>query len=518
MRCARQTVADLPRDVIPTGAGQVLALGGDLYDERNMEDAIRTDSPLEEQELEAASLDTSEVSALDLRGVDEPADRSDRAAGKVTVEGDEIRIESLVVSDHRAADIVRERVDLGGDEVELVRRSVEIGLRALQGADTEIEAAYVRAEFDRVAHQVSDSFGGRAEEVGRMMEEIFNQAVMGEDSKLQENLASHADELAEQIAAKFDPERSTAVQHEMKEMVNAELQRLVQHLASENEHNPLQQIKGEVLRTVERESKAQAERDKETARRLELLQQEMVKLTEREDAQARVDEAEAAGTRKGLEFEDLVDQALEKIANDRGDAARHTGSELAEGGGKKGDTLVEIGAATREFPLGRIIFESKETRLSKPAAWKELDEAMEARAADFAVLVCAGEDRVPANTEELVEYEGNKLFVSVDRDAPYGLALQVAYRLAVARVSMAKDSSLRLDAAAVRDAVSEARNALDQVRTVKSHITHASTSAEKAYEAVEKLGESVRSQLDRVDDLVSVGDEDADSSESAEAA
>jgi len=461
-----------------------------------MEEAIRTDSLLDEQIIETGDSRES-----------------------VTLRGDEIHVESLVVSDHRAADIVRERVELGGSEVELVRRSIEIGLRALQGADTEIEAAYVRSEFDRVARQVSESFGGRADEVGKQMEEIFNQAVMGDDSKLQENLSTHADEIAEQIAAKFDPERSTAVQHEMKQMVNAELQRLVQHLASENEHNPLQQIKGEVLRTVERESKAQADRDKETTRRLELLQQELVKLTEREDAQERIDEAEAAGTRKGFEFEEMVNEALEGIADARGDSARHTGSEQAEGGGKKGDTLVEVGGATREFPLGRIVFEAKEKKLSKPAAWKELDEAMEARTADFAVLVCAGEERLPANTEELVEYEGNKLFVVVDRDQPAGLSLQVAYRLAVARVSMAKDSSLRLDAAAVRDAISEARNALEQVRTVKSHITHASTSAEKAYEAVEKLGESVRSQLDRVDELVSVGEDDlADEDASEQAA
>lgn len=434
---------------------------------------------------------------------------------RVTVTDDEIRVESLTVADQRAADIVRERAELGSSAVDLVRKAIEIGLRAMQSADTEIEAAYVRSEFDRVARQVGESFGGRADEVGRQMEEIFKQAVMGEDSQLQENLSSHADLIAEQIAARFDPERSTAVQHEMKEMVNAELQRLVQHLASENEHNPLQQIKGEVLRTVERESNAQAERDKETTRKLEALQQELVKLTERGDAQVAIDEAEAAGTRKGFEFEEMVNDALEAIANGRGDSARHTGGEQAEGGGKKGDTLVEVGGATREFPLGRIVFESKEKKLSKPEAWKELDEAMKTRAADFAVLVCAGEERVPANTEELVEYEGNKLFVAVDRDHPNGLSLEVAYRLAVARVSMAKDASLRLDAAAVRDAVSEARNALDQVKTVKTHISHVNTSAERAYEAIGKLGETVRSQLDRVDELVSIGEEDPDDAESS---
>ena len=67
---------------------------------------------------------------------------------------------------------------------------------------------------------------------------------------------------------------------------------------------------------------------------------------------------------------------------------------------------------------------------------------MGARAASFAVLVVAGEDRVPAGRETLTEYQGNKLIVAVDRDEPDGLALEVAYRLAAARVAMASDADL----------------------------------------------------------------------------
>ena len=113
-------------------------------------------------------------------------------------------------------------------------------------------------------------------------------------------------------------------------------------------------------------------------------------------------------------------------------AATHTGGEQAEGGGKKGDTLVELGAA--EGPAaGRIVFEAKDKKLSKNEAWAELNEAMAARAAAFGVLVVAGEESVPAGREQLHEYEGNKLIVAVDRDEPDGLALETAYRLAAAR-------------------------------------------------------------------------------------
>ena len=81
---------------------------------------------------------------------------------------------------------------------------------------------------------------------------------------------------------------------------------------------------------------------------------------------------------------------------------------------------------------------------------------MEARAATFAVLVVAGEENVPSGREQLSEYEGNKLIVAVDRDDPGGLALSVAYRLAAARVAMARDRDLTVDAPAVRDAAQEA--------------------------------------------------------------
>src|SRR5262249_10347591 len=159
-------------------------------------------------------------------------------------------------------------------------------------------------------------------------------------------------------------------------------------------------------------------------------------------------------TRKGFTFEERVHEAIEAIAASRGDAASHTGAEQAEGGGKKGDTLVEIGGCDGPA-AGRIVFEAKDKRLSKNDAWAELNDGLAARAASFAVLVVAGEDKVPAGREQLHEYEGNKMIVAVDRDEPAGQALALAYRLAVARVAMARDRDLTVDPVAVRDAAAE---------------------------------------------------------------
>src|SRR4029453_16670456 len=100
----------------------------------------------------------------------------------------------------------------------------------------------------------------------------------------------------------------------------------------------------------------------ESRKRIEALTREIIELKERDDGDRRVAEAEDAGTRKGRSFEERVHEAIERIASTRGDAATHTGGDAAEGGGKKGDTLVELGAA-EGTAAGRVLFRSEERRV-----------------------------------------------------------------------------------------------------------------------------------------------------------
>jgi hypothetical protein len=220
----------------------------------------------------------------------------------------------------------------------------------------------------------------------------------------------------------------------------------------------------------------------------------------------RVAEAEEAGTRKGRTFEERVHAAIERIARLRGDCATHTGGEQAEGGGRKGDTLVELEGA--EGPAaGRIVFEAKDKRLSKNQAWAELNEGMAARAAGFGVLVVAGDERVPAGREPLQEYEGNKLIVAVGREDPDGLVLETAYRLAAARLKLARDANLQVDAAAVRDAAAEAISTLRQAQAVRSTLTGIKTSSDRAREGLDAMVEAVLAKLERIDSLIAEADE-----------
>jgi hypothetical protein len=404
--------------------------------------------------------------------------------GVVRALDDRLVIERLTVADERAARVVRARAEAGQRPAETVAKAVEIGARVLDSEETAANVDYVRAELERGVGKLNQELAGTIE--------------------------SGNEELAERIAAAFGSDRSDSVQRQIAELVkqaNDEQRLSIARLFSaEDGANPLTDFKAAVVRGL-RELDARRERAREADRQqIEELKRELVTVRERFGAREDLEAEQARGTAKGFTFEEAVHEAIDRIAGMRGDCATHTGAEQAEGGGRKGDTLVELEAA--EGPCaGRIVFEAKDKKLSKNQAWTELNAGMAARAAGYAVLVVAGEDRVPAGREQLHEYEGNKLIVIVDRDQPDGLALETAYRLAAARVRLARDADLQVDAAAVRDAAAEAISALKQAQAIRSALTGIKTSSDRARDNLNAMVDAVMAKLERIDSLIAEADD-----------
>ena len=404
-------------------------------------------------------------------------------------------IESLTVDDERAARLVRERAQAGRPGAETVRKAIEIGSRVLDTEETAANVDYVRRELESGLGELHRKLGGTLEE--------------------------GAEALAKHLAEAFGAERNDSVQAQIRDIVTAETRQqreaLIAALTAEDASNPLVAVQlriGKAVVEAEERHRLEMGRMREghakEARAMQgqvgELRKEIARMLEREDADERVAEAEAAGTRKGFTFEERVSDAITRIASARGDCASHTGAEGAEGGGKKGDVLVELGAGDGPC-VGRIVFEAKDKRLSKNDAWKELNAGMAARAAAFAVLVVAGEERVPAGREQLTEYEGNKLIVAVDRDEPDSLSLEVAYRLAAARVAMARDRDLQVDAVAVRDTAAEALSMLKSAQAIRSTLTGIKTSSDKARDSLDSMVAAVEERLARIDALVAEAEE-----------
>jgi hypothetical protein len=427
-----------------------------------------------------------------------PLDRSPaQVDGVVRALDDRLVIERLTVEDAGAARVVREHAERGRGPVETVAKAIEIGARVIDNEATAVNVDYVRREL---------------------------QSGLGElNNELAETLAAGNGELAERIGAAFGADRSGSVQQQIKEIVSAATDRqrleLTTLLSAEDKSNPLVAVQTRMGRAIVesderhrqemgRLREAHANESRATQRQVGELKEQIARLLDRQDADQLLAEAEEAGTRKGLGFEGRVHAAIERISSSRGDFATHTGAEQAEGGGRKGDTLVELDAA--EGPsAGRILFEAKDKKLSKNEAWAELNQGMAARAAGYAVLVVAGEERVPSGRQQLHEYEGNKLVVAVDRDEPEGLALETAYRLAAARLKLARDGDLQVDAAAVRDAAAEAVSTLKQSQAIRSSLTGIKTSSDKARANLDAMVEAVRAKLERIDSLIAEAEDEA---------
>jgi len=102
----------------------------------------------------------------------------------------------------------------------------------------------------------------------------------------------------------------------------------------------------------------------------------------------------------------------------------------------------------------------------------------------------------------LREWGGDSLIVTYDPEEGSRLALEVGYRLARARVLMAKAGDGEVDSEAVRTQVERALAEMVEVRKVKSQLTGAKTSIDNAYGIVEAIAARVRCHLQEIDSLV----------------
>ncbi len=142
---------------------------------------------------------------------------------------------------------------------------------------------------------------------------------------------------------------------------------------------------------------------------------------------------------------------------------------------------------------------------------RELDRALAERNADFAVMVVSSEDKVPARTQQLREYNGDKMVVAFDpEEGPLGL--QVAYSLARARVLLRRaDPDGAIDSEAIRSTAERAVQSLGDVQRIKQQLTASKTAVDKAAEIVDQMAGAVKANLVEIQALVAIAAADAPS-------
>jgi Uncharacterized protein conserved in bacteria (DUF2130) len=424
--------------------------------------------------------------------------------GAVRALEDRLVIEALTINDERSARVVRQRAESGQTPTETVAKAIEIGARVLDREEVAAEVDYVKREFERLQTGHRESVEKQNQEAVDRIEEALSRALGAEDAPgaLGAALESHSGNLSELIAETFGEDREGAVQAQIKRILEQRDEEFLRRLSSEDDRNPLAPMLAALRRWTAERKEDQDARDHKLEQKLDEVLQEAARLAGLQHGEEELEAAIEAGTQKGFAFEDAVHEEIERIAAGRGDAAHHVGSVSNEAGSKKGDTLVEIGGADGP-PKARVVFEAKDKKLSRNDAWKELDAELEGRDAGFAVLVVSGESKRPARTEELHEYQGNKMVVVFDKEELDPFALELVYRYACARALMNCEADLEVDAAGVGALVERAAAALKRGKGVRDSFTRAQQGIDGAREGFESIVGDVQECLDGVEALIS---------------
>ncbi|MBA2343298.1 MAG: hypothetical protein H0V85_07570 [Thermoleophilaceae bacterium] len=421
---------------------------------------------------------------------------------QVRTVGDSLAIEDLIVEDEAAVRLVREREQAGEDPVSTVVDAIEIGARVLDREQTGANAEFVRTEFGKASREAEEQFAERAREITDELTESLEQ-VFGPESGV----------LAKAFETHFSDGSSDAVQNRVKAIVtelmaNARSDLLKQFSSADGE-NPLADFKQQSVAAIRDAAKRQQESLDRVGERMAGLEVKVEGLQKENEKLEELEEERERGTAKGRSYEELVTEVVEQIAADQGDDAEGVGDQKGPAG-KRGDVLSAI-EGCRGPALGRIVLEAKNSKLTRPKAIAELDEALEQRDAQYALLVVPDEDKAPAKTETLREFGGgNKMVVVYDPEEDNRLALELAYKLARARVLMARSDAEGVDAGAIGETTERALSTMDEVRKIKQHLTGAKSSIDKGDELLEAMAQRVRVHLREIEDLLRPAGEDAD--------
>jgi hypothetical protein len=408
---------------------------------------------------------------------------------RVYIHDGRLVIDQVIVEDETVVRLAAER----GDGERFVHEALEIGARVLDREQTSSNADFVRAEFEKAARDLDAAFVERARAVAERLDEKVDEVFGPEHGHVTRALARH-----------FGDDSSVAVQNRVKAVlseVSVQMREdLRRQFSSDGAGNPLAGFQKAHLEATHQIAGQQSRQLFAMGEKLESMTLEIAQLRSEKEKLAEVAAVEDKGTAKGRTYEEAVAEALHVLAAARGDDCEAVGDLRGEGG-KKGDVVVAIDGCSGPA-RGKIVFEAKNKRLSRNEALAELDGALETRSAEYAVLVVPSEGKLPARTNPLREFGGDKLFVTFDPEDGSTLALEVAYGLARARVLMARGGEGAVDMAALLVEVERAHGAMEDVRRIKSQLTNATTGIETARQILETMATGVRGHLAAIETLL----------------
>ena len=404
---------------------------------------------------------------------------STRQGPAVSVEPDRIVIERLVVADEALAAWLRAQPP--DDHAILVERAVRIGLTAIQSVGVTLNVDAVRAEFDRLA----ESQRAMTERAALALEQTLRANFADGDGRLPRTLEAFLGDrgkLQATVRDLFDPARKDSALGRLSTMLESyfdgDASRLATLLDPTRSGSPLHDFRAEI------------------AAGFKSLEERLVAF--QAAASARANER-AKSAAKGGDFEDLVESMLGEVARGSGDLLDRTVNDVgATLKSKKGDFVLTVNPGLTRGAELRVVVEAKDRAISVPAMRAELRDAKANR--DAAVgLVVFTPAHAPAGIAPF-DVRGDDVWCVLDPEAPEPALFEAAVRLArfLALASLAAREA-EVDTATIGVALTGIREALDQIRNLKSQLTSIGNATKAVWTGLDTLRNGVIEQVTRAE-------------------
>jgi chaperonin cofactor prefoldin len=382
----------------------------------------------------------------------------------IDIDSDTVVVQNISVHDPDVVEYLESRDP--DEQIALVERAFEIGLKTLQISETSRDLEHVKHEFDKM----EDSLEAELDDVREELEERF-----GDDGEVASLLESH---LGSDGKISAHLEEAFGEDGKLVERLDKELgedgERIQDALNPDAEGTPTHQLKVEIKEEI------RSIRDK---------------ITEEE---ARADERQDSW-KGGEEFEETVGTLLDDLTYNTQDVVEHTGDEEGEIPGRDvGDYVLELGETGQ-----RIVIEAKsEKSYTQPKIQDEMSDALENRNADYAIFVTECEAFVPDKVGYFQEYDRRILSVALSEEPDDNIEpgfLRIAsnwakFRLAQERMNTGDD----LEPEEIHNRVEEVRNSIDRFQTLKSKCSDIESSAQEVKRLLDEIRDEISDDLNGI--------------------
>ncbi len=401
-----------------------------------------------------------------------------RIKAQITLDGETetVLIRNLALSDSEVFEVLSDQEE--SERAEFVKKAIKVGVIALRDVFVAEKIEYVKREFEKMCYYLDTIF---KKELGKEGMKGELDKVFGDDGKLQsclERLFGNEGKLVKDI---LDMNNRNSPIGQLRETIESYFvgkdSEIYSMLDPNAKDSPISRLREEILGKLQAIEKTIEEH---------LAKKEVIEKT----------------PRKGLIFEDDLEDALLTLSKPFGDLVERIGTKKGKLGNKKGDFVITLNDPTTEGKSLKIVVEAKtnkSARLTMKSLLGELRDAIQNREADFAIAVT--QIMISKSIGHYHEIEGNKIICTYEDNI---LPLEVAYRIARTYVLMRNRRTLdtTIDVEKIVAVITKIANDLKTVKGIEANLNSIGRTADTISDDIKSLERNIHMSLGELQDIL----------------